>query len=284
MITGTMTEHLDTNALDHLRKLLARLPNDIAVHAFGSHRGRLKPQWRIRPRILEGELLMLVLDGRATYTINGEPHIVQRGSFLWMTQGMPNNCVQEPELGFSMNVLRYRLQEQRGEFSPTPTAALVDVRNVDYMSRIFHDASRWFKAGQNRTQPEYTAAAHAAIQTILAILLQELEDRTAGGVDMRIERVRRYLDENPEARPNIPELAAMAELSERYFARRFAESVGQSPKKYAIATRIRHARYLLEDSGLNVQECAACLGYPDAFTFSRQFRQIIGRPPSQFTR
>ena len=65
--------------------------------------------------------------------------------------------------------------------------------------------------------------------------------------------------------------------------RTFARVYGQTPGQYRARCRAGRAGDLLA-AGRSVAETADALGYPDAFTFSRQFRRQIGRPPSHYRR
>jgi AraC-like DNA-binding protein len=71
-------------------------------------------------------------------------------------------------------------------------------------------------------------------------------------------------------------------MSESSFSHVFKELTGVSPKRYAIQTRIARAKELLSGTDLSVKEIAAELGYDDPHYFSRQFRKVAGRPPSDF--
>jgi transcriptional regulator GlxA family with amidase domain len=42
------------------------------------------------------------------------------------------------------------------------------------------------------------------------------------------------------------------------------------------------AKSLLIESGGSVKNVALKLGFPDAYTFSRQFSKIVGLPPSEY--
>lgn len=80
----------------------------------------------------------------------------------------------------------------------------------------------------------------------------------------------------------LPEMAKSFHLSYERFRKIFKEVMGFSPGDYRIRNRIQYAQNLLVDRKKNVNEIANELGYPDAFTFSKQFKKIVGYSPEKF--
>ncbi len=79
-------------------------------------------------------------------------------------------------------------------------------------------------------------------------------------------------------------LANEAGMSPRSFRRRFAEAMGTSPRSYAIACRIGHAKQMLAGTELPIKTIAGRLGYSDVFFFSRQFTGYTGISPAAYRR
>ena len=53
-----------------------------------------------------------------------------------------------------------------------------------------------------------------------------------------------------------------------------------SPTDFAIHQRIRHAKDLIQHEGASVKETAYSLGYPNPYSFSLQFKKVVGIAPS----
>lgn len=90
------------------------------------------------------------------------------------------------------------------------------------------------------------------------------------------------LEDDRNFTPEISEIARECGMAPSTFRRRFARAMGSSPRDWALERRIRSARALLEDQTLSIGEIAAHLGYPDPFSFSKQFKAKEGLPPSQW--
>ena len=71
-------------------------------------------------------------------------------------------------------------------------------------------------------------------------------------------------------------------MSPRTFQRHFRAATGQSPCAWLAATRIEHAKALLTANAAPIERIAEAAGFASAFTFRRQFRQVVGIPPRAF--
>lgn len=80
----------------------------------------------------------------------------------------------------------------------------------------------------------------------------------------------------------VEELAHHARRSESHLRACFRRETGISLGRYLRESRLRMAALWLKEEGLTVKEAAERCGYPDAFTFSRAFKKVVGVPPSQF--
>jgi transcriptional regulator GlxA family with amidase domain len=82
----------------------------------------------------------------------------------------------------------------------------------------------------------------------------------------------------------VPELAARATMSDRTFARRFVAETGTTPLKWITQQRVLHARSLLEQTGLGVEQIAAECGFGTAALLRHHFRRVVGVAPQDYRR
>jgi len=80
----------------------------------------------------------------------------------------------------------------------------------------------------------------------------------------------------------VKELAEMFHFSETYFSRCFKKHLGVSPKQYITKLKMEYARFLVLEEGLSVKETALRLGFPDSFSFSKQFKKLYYVAPMYF--
>jgi len=83
----------------------------------------------------------------------------------------------------------------------------------------------------------------------------------------------------PQHAWSVASLAAHGHLSRAAFARRFALSVGITPKDYLTRLRMQLAKSALAERGISVTEAAMMAGYATEAAFSRAFKRIHGSSP-----
>jgi len=97
-------------------------------------------------------------------------------------------------------------------------------------------------------------------------------------------KLKRLLDRVPETRPGLDALARKLGCGEDYLIRAFRKHFHCTPRQYEIRRRMNRAAEMLRlwDSGID--EIAMHLGYPDRFSFSKQFKNFYGSSPAAFRR
>jgi AraC-like DNA-binding protein len=97
-----------------------------------------------------------------------------------------------------------------------------------------------------------------------------------------LDQILEYIDENYRNPVNLADLSDMARLSPAYFSTVFKKQVGASFKEYLTGVRVKAAMELLGKTNRSVAEISAAVGYDDPFYFSRAFKKVTGRSPSEW--
>lgn len=98
--------------------------------------------------------------------------------------------------------------------------------------------------------------------------------------DPRIQRAL-VMIEGCRGKDMTPDAAAAAVgLSPRQFTRLFRKTLGVTPKHFILETRLRHARFLVENSRQSITEIAYTTGFADCAHFATTFKAKFGTPPS----
>jgi len=224
-----------------------------------------------------------VLRGRGVYH---EPHgteyplapgtVYQRcGKYPHVARWDRNEPVAECYV--SVGRLTFAHLEAVGLLDMTPPAWPVGLskRIVEYYDRLFEMTRHCDEADAPRLLMqvlELAAELRAA---------QPAPQQPAAHID-EVETVRRWMEQNPADRRPMREVADLVGLSYATLRKAFPAATGMSLSTYRLRCRVGHARRMLETR--SVAEVAESLGYPDAFTFSKQFRQVEGLSPKQFQR
>jgi AraC family transcriptional regulator of arabinose operon len=101
-------------------------------------------------------------------------------------------------------------------------------------------------------------------------------------LDERVLQAMDYVGRHFDQPVQVAMIARAVGLSASRLSHLFGEQTGQSPVAYLEATRLRHARELLEYSARPVSAIAEACGFSSAFYFSTRFRRHFGLSPSAF--
>lgn len=129
-------------------------------------------------------------------------------------------------------------------------------------------------------------ACKGLANTILSLYLRLL----SGGEEKYLSpnetylRAKAYIDEHYLSLGKMEELCAELYVSRYYLTHLFREYSGVSPLQYALGKRTEHAKRLLRETDLAVEEIAAEVGYEETASFIRSFRQREGKTPAAYRR
>lgn len=97
-----------------------------------------------------------------------------------------------------------------------------------------------------------------------------------------MEDICRKIKENPEKRYHLGQIAEKACYCPEHFSRLFKKITGSSFRNYVMESRIEAAKGLLTSTSYSINRIADILGYNDVFLFSKQFRKMVGKTPTEF--
>lgn len=124
-----------------------------------------------------------------------------------------------------------------------------------------------------------------ALQTELAALLSALAgarvERSQHVVGRALRRARELLHDQLDRNVTLDELAAVAQLSKFYVARRFTAAFGLPPHRYHLQLRLDRARALLV-AGWTVGDVASELAFADQSHLTRRFSRAFGIAPARY--
>ncbi|WP_189106662.1 helix-turn-helix domain-containing protein [Streptomyces camponoticapitis] len=100
----------------------------------------------------------------------------------------------------------------------------------------------------------------------------------------RMLRVRDAMDRDYAQPLDVPALARIAHVSQAHFTRTFRATFGETPHRYLQRRRVERAMFLLRETDRSVTDICYEVGFGSPATFSRTFRDIVGRPPRTYRR
>ena len=98
----------------------------------------------------------------------------------------------------------------------------------------------------------------------------------------KVTKIMDYLDEHIERKMNVKLLGDLVGNSNTHVIRLFKKETGLTPYDFFLRRKIEYAKILLADTNASIADIAARLHFTDEFHFSRIFKQIAVKSPSQF--
>lgn len=160
-------------------------------------------------------------------------------------------------------------------------------REMSCMAKEFQDL--WLTEGQpalrnalqsSDTLEQLEQEFGEALSTLYDSMLALMEGRNHADT---IQKVRLFMEQN-SSNPDL----SLNYLSERFnmnwktLSKLFREETGQKFVDYLIELRMNHARKLLEETLLPVQDIATEVGYSNAISFGRMFKKLMGMSPGDY--
>jgi AraC-like DNA-binding protein len=109
-----------------------------------------------------------------------------------------------------------------------------------------------------------------------------LPERLQNKIPEVMIQVRSYLDNNWHQSMSLDELSKMFKMSKSHLSHQFQKFFNASITNYIIQQRMSAAQRWLYDLNVRPGEIAQQVGYPDIYSFSRQFKKYFGISPSLY--
>lgn len=168
--------------------------------------------------------------------------------------------------------------------------------NIDALNLTFecvissHEAAELFQEAAKEItdsiKPFKAAATKTAILSLMVFLCRgwarsrtmQISSERANGA---VRRAIGYINSNLSKPMTIDEIADNVMVSKYYFCREFRRETGYTVIRYINYLRCREAERLLRNGQATVSEIARLLGYDNLSYFTRTFKSITGKTPSE---
>ena len=218
---------------------------------------------RFGPNVREYYILHLVHRGKGIlYNAKGA-HTVSGGQTFLIREGEVTTYVADKDdpweytwIGFSGS--RAKLFDNAQDVFNTP--ADLDAKLSEYVIR------------DEKSTDIYLSILYELMYHLFSSQSDETQDE-------RIRHVHRFIKYNYMGDISISSLASSFGFERSYLYRIFKQRYGLSPKEYLTKVRLERGKWLLA-RGHSVAESAYMVGYPDAFSFSKAYKNYYGTSPS----
>jgi len=143
------------------------------------------------------------------------------------------------------------------------------------LALVEHDLSREMALALARQHVMYLMRPGGQSQFSAQLAAQAVSDES-------IARVCSFIIENPREVLNVPQLASVARMSERTFARRFTQKAAMTPALFVERARLDEARRRLNESDLPLERIADEAGFGVSERMRRAFIRHLGVTPNRY--
>lgn len=91
-----------------------------------------------------------------------------------------------------------------------------------------------------------------------------------------------FMEKNTDKHLSLRDLTVRSNLSKTQLTAVFKEKTGYSPVDFFIRLKMKKACFNLDYTDMNISEVASNIGYDDPYYFSRLFKKIMGKAPSDY--
>lgn len=240
--------------------------------------------WRSGRRILDSSYIIVYLfAGKGRYQDeNGNACELSPGCLYQRFPGVGHRNWFEPEEAFGECYLVFPREffdlllatQQISLSEPAMQVGLeaAFLRGFEGIYERMRDCAEW-------QLHEVLAQMHAFAAALLARGRQG-----AGGGGAQWQPLLKALEEDIGCRRPLEDFARELGVSYSGFRQRFSAAFGIGPGEYRQKKRMELAQQLLLRPQAAIKDVASALGYPDVYSFSRQFKKTVELNPGQFVR
>ena len=163
---------------------------------------------------------------------------------------------------------------------------LLDGVDIGPDRMIFHNLGNlyefWMGAIRRMTRINANMLTESVLLYTLSFVNVPENSHILAGED-RFECILEYIDSNfTDPALSLKRVATLFFYSEKYLSALFSKKMKMKFTDYLNNIRIQYALKLLEKKPYSVRSLSAACGYNDAFYFSKVFKKIVGRTPTEY--
>jgi AraC-like DNA-binding protein len=247
------------------------MDNKIVLPIF-SQASKFEGKRNVRMHSHPGIELILVSSGKGEISIDKTSYKIREGSLIVVAPEVEHNQISKGKLATLFVVFE------------------VDPHFFDYSSRIIDvSGDKWIKQWMTTICELSINMDYEFCDGIIYSLLKRIKyiEKIQHKSKYKImhnalNKAVAYIDDNFASSLTSEDIAHIAGVSKSYLKALFVKELGISPKKYLQNIRMGHARKILQNPYLYIEEIAAMCGYNDANYFSRAFKKIHQCTPLEY--
>lgn len=254
------------------------LPTDVGL--FPHAKGHL----RERPEGADQAIFIYCTKGAGWCELAGGYFAVKSGDLLVIPSKAPHTYGSDDSPPWTIHwfhAIGSQLKFFLNELDADESRPVVHIGEDTHLLALFEELLDAIEHGYTTLQLIY------ASQTLAHLLAAMIRDHRSGHakqpttqqkVAQTVEYMKQHLNQNVQ----LDALAGVANLSRSQYVALFKKQMGYAPIDYFIRLRMHRACQLLDTTELSIKSVAAELGFEDPLYFSRAFRLVNEKTPTEY--
>ena len=218
--------------------------------------------------------LQYFVAANASYEFDGEVYPISRGScFLFR----PGDRVKGVALDDAPTTVFAAHFEAFPDSFPKNAILATSIVELGLFESVVEHAVR----ERRRDGTLAAKQVQSALETLYYLFCANYSRPTVTAVQRKVERLLDSINAEVTRDWSVDVMCSETGLSRSQLNRWFNTLTGMSPNRYVIHQRVGKAVQLIGLTDRSLEEIALMLGYRDVYFFSRQFKKVMGYPPSK---
>jgi AraC-type DNA-binding domain-containing proteins len=226
--------------------------------------------------------IFICKNGEGTLKVNEKTFIIKKDHFFYLKSNVPHEYYGNTDkwevewITFSGNQIDDILTELK--FESTKVGML---SNYDKILSSFNKIFVSLREDDNVGKLIASSLLYE-IMVELSIMLHSKHELEASNENYLIENVKLYIADYYNQYITIDELSELVNVTPQYLCKLFKKHLNLRPFQYIALKRIQHAKKMLSDTNMSVNEIAHSVGYNDCSYFCAIFKKYELISPSEF--
>lgn len=265
------------------KSLFTDIPINQHFHLDACYDFVLPNDWGFENRINHNFHVAFVKAGDVLYELGKEKVKVDKGMIIFVSRNFCHSRILNTSFLPKMVLVRFNLVNNSDLLPATmncePFAFAYAPKDPQKYHPLFSTMVRYFR---NPVTEQRIPIANSILHQLLFEIYDDLNIlQQPVLIDPRIEKTIKYAKENIHCAISIEKLSTMAGLSENHYRCLFEKFYDMNPKQYFMRIRAQSAFELLTETSRSIKDISSQLGYSDQYAFSKQFKSVFGKSPSQ---
>lgn len=238
-------------------------------------------EWKLDGMVNSHYVIAYAISGEAFYRFGDKNHTVSKGNIVFVRRGeiySARSSQDDPWSFFSVGFPINACDEDSSEMlKQLPN--IFKCSNSLKMSENFSELNRiWAMRGKG-----YKVKCRSLLLDIFYIILGDEDRRNIHSAHYKnINQIIDFMRENYIESYSVDFLCEMSGLSNSHFRTLFKQMTGLTTVQFQNRMKIDKAKDLIISHSCNITEAAETVGFSDVYYFSRMFKKLTGKNPSEY--